>query len=195
MGSVASPARLNADGFSLVELIVITGIISVLLVSATVVMPGVVKQSRADSSAAVALNTLRLARERAIGDRRNMELVFIPVQHIQVVRQGIAGESNTTVLDVYLEDSQEFLHFSGMPDTPDLFGLTNSPRAFGSTSGTIPTIMFTSEGTLLDSSGDPINGTLFLGTQDDPSSARAITIFGATALLRLWRWDGRKWTE
>jgi Tfp pilus assembly protein FimT len=187
--------RFNADGFSLVELIIISGMISVALTGAMVILPGFVNQSRADSSAAVALNTLRLARDRAIGDRRNMELIFTPPKTIDVVRKGISGEADQAILNVELENSQRFTHFSAMEDTRDEFGLTNVPIAFGTTEGTIPTIMFTSEGTLVDGSGDTINGTLFFGTPNDPSSARAVTIFGATALLRSWRWNGQEWTE
>ena len=76
-----------------------------------------------------------------------------------------------------------------------MFGLTNVPLAFGTVIAPLPTIMFTSEGTLVDSSGDPVNGTVFLGTGIDKSSARAVTIFGTTALLRTWKWDGAKWAE
>jgi ubiquinone/menaquinone biosynthesis C-methylase UbiE len=28
-----------------------------------------------------------------------------------------------------------------------------------------------------------------------PDQARAVTIFGATGLVRPWKWDGRKWVE
>ena len=55
---------------------------------------------------------------------------------------------------------------------------------------------FTSEGSFVDSSGDVLNGTMYLGhAGQDPTSARAITIFGATGLVRAWRWDGRNWVE
>jgi prepilin-type N-terminal cleavage/methylation domain-containing protein len=187
--------RLNADGFSLIELLVVVGLITTLAVSAAMMMPNMVNQSRADSSASVALNNLRLARDRAISDRRNMELVFTAPKHIQVVRDGINGEANSTIIDVYLDSDLTFLSFTGMIDTPDGFGLTNKPIAFGPTVGVTPTLMFTSEGTLVDSTGDTINGTLFLGAPGDTSTARAVTIFGPTALLRQWRWNGKEWVE
>jgi hypothetical protein len=40
-----------------------------------------------------------------------------------------------------------------------------------------------------------MNGTLFLSVPGDPQSSRAISIFGPTALVRVWRWDGRQWVE
>ena len=187
--------RTNDYGFSLVELMVVVGLVGVLAVGATIMMPGLVNQSRADSSASVALNTLRLARDRAIGDRRNMELVFTAPKHIQVTRDGIAGEANATIIDAYLDSDLTFLSFTGMGDTPDGFGLTNKPIAFGSTAGVVPALMFTSEGTLVDATGDTINGTLFLGAPGDTSTARAVTIFGPTALLRQWKWNGKEWVE
>jgi Tfp pilus assembly protein FimT len=188
-------SRFNADGFSLVELIIITGIISVLMVGAVMLLPGLLQQSRADASAAAVLNTLRLARDRAIEERRNVQIVFTAPKHIALVRQAIGSETNSTILELDLENNLRFMHTTSMGDTGDTFGLTNKPTAFGTTEGTIPTVMFTSEGSLVDTSGDTLNGTLFVGVAGDPLSARAVTIFGATALLRLWRWDGRKWTE
>jgi hypothetical protein len=98
-------------------------------------------------------------------------------------------------MDVFLEANQRFQYFTGMADTPDKFGRINVPVAFPPLSVVTPTIMFTSEGTLVDVSGDPINGTVFLGTGGDVNSARAVTIFGPTAAVRLWKWEGRKWVE
>ena len=77
-----------------------------------------------------------------------------------------------------------------MPDTPDLFGHTGA-IAFGST----PTIRFTSDGSLIDSSGDVLNGTVFLAIDDKAASARAVTIFGATGLIRSWKWNGTAWVN
>jgi hypothetical protein len=55
--------------------------------------------------------------------------------------------------------------------------------------------MFTSEGTFVDANGDVLNGTIFLSVPDERNSARAITILGATALIRVWKWNGREWVE
>ena len=71
------------------------------------------------------------------------------------------------------------------------FGHTGA-IAFGST----PTIRFTSDGSLIDSSGDVLNGTLLLGVPNDKhASARAVTIFGATGLIRSWKWNGTAWVN
>jgi type II secretory pathway pseudopilin PulG len=191
----------NDAGFTLAELIIIVGVISVVMVSATAVMPNLVKQSRADGSTTIVVNAFRLARDRAIGERRNMDLIFTAPNRIQVSREEIdltqpVGYTpvKTPVMDVYLEGDQRFMYFTGMGDTGDGFGLTNNPLAFGTGTGTAA-VMFTSEGTLVDTSGDPINGTVFLGSGPDKNTARAVTIFGVTAMVRSWKWDGIKWAE
>jgi hypothetical protein len=80
--------------------------------------------------------------------------------------------------------------FSGMPDTPDAFGAS----AAQSFTGTAP-VMFTSDGSLVDSNGDVSNGTIFFGIPGQPMTARAVTIFGVTGLTRIWKWRGSQWME
>jgi hypothetical protein len=48
---------------------------------------------------------------------------------------------------------------------------------------------------MVDANGDVMNGTLFLAIPNDRNSARAITVFGTTGMMRAWRWDGSKWVE
>jgi hypothetical protein len=90
---------------------------------------------------------------------------------------------------VRLENGLVFALVAGVPDTPDQFGRITWD-SFSSA-----TRMFTSEGSFIDNQGNPMNGTLFLSVPDQANSARAITFFGPTALLRAWRWDGRRWVE
>lgn len=183
-------SRANVEGFSLMEIVVVMAVIGVMSAAATVLVPDLINQSRSDGAVAQAVNTLRVARDRAIGERRNIEVRFLGTNHIQIARQEIPGPATTVVTDTILEGGQKYLQFTGVPDTPDYFG-NAGPVAFGST----PTIMFTSEGTFVDSVGDVLNGTLFLGKPGEPKTARAITIFGTTALLHAWKWDGRQWTD
>ena len=80
-------------------------------------------------------------------------------------------------------------------DTPDGFA-TGPPAQPGAVAfGALATRTFTSQGTLVDANGDILNGTLFLAIPNQQNSARAITVFGTTALLRYWRWDGSKWVD
>lgn len=183
-------SRANVEGFSLIEILVVMAIIGTMAAAATVVVPTLINQSRSDGAVAQTLNTLRVARDRAIGERRNIEVRFLGTNHIQIARQEIPGPATTVLSDTILEGGERYLQFTGVPDTPDYFG-SAGPIAFGSTQ----TIMFTSEGTFVDSVGDVLNGTVFLGKPGLPTTARAITIFGTTALLHTWKWDGTQWTD
>jgi hypothetical protein len=77
-----------------------------------------------------------------------------------------------------------------LPDTPDGFG-----KATATAFGALTPPMFTTDGSLINSNGDVINGTVFIGVTGDPLSARAVTIFGATGAIRMWKWNGSAWVE
>ena len=53
--------------------------------------------------------------------------------------------------------------------------------------------MFTSDGSLIDSAGDPTNGTIFVERPDHPETARAVTISGVTGMMSTWKWRGQAW--
>ena len=57
------------------------------------------------------------------------------------------------------------------------------------------TVSYTSEGEFVDENGDPANGSVFIGRNNEPLSARAVTIFGPTALVREWHWNGVQWND
>jgi hypothetical protein len=119
-----------------------------------------------------------------------VQIVFVGADEIQTLRENIPVGSGTTLLArVRLENGMRFT-LMGVGDTPDLFGATGA-IAFGASA----TRMFTSEGSFVDANGDPLNGSLFIGNPDIPDSARAVTVFGPTALLRVWRWNGLAWAE
>jgi prepilin-type N-terminal cleavage/methylation domain-containing protein len=180
----------DARGFSLIELMLVAGLIAVVAGIAVARMDTFVKSTRADSTLDQMMNSLRVARDRAIGERRNFEVRFLTPDHIQIARVEIPGPATTVVSDVHLENNFTFQIISGVPDTPDAFG-NSTAVAFGSS----PTRMFTSEGTFVDSGGDPLNGTIFMAIDRDKQSPRAVTIFGATALLQAWKFNGRVWNE
>jgi prepilin-type N-terminal cleavage/methylation domain-containing protein len=179
----------NERGFSLSELMVVVGIMGVLGAMAVLISPGAIQRAKADGAIEQVLRVFRNARETAISQRRNIEVRFIGTDVIQTVRQEIPA--GTTVLNaVQLENRVQFLLVAGVPDTPDAFGKATA-TAFGPTA----TRMFTSEGTFVDSNGDVLNGSVFLAVTGQVNSSRAVTVFGTTALLRGWKWNGVRWVE
>jgi prepilin-type N-terminal cleavage/methylation domain-containing protein len=181
-------------GFSLLELMIVVGILGVLATITIMVSPAFTQHVKAESGVAQAVDALRVARETAISQRRNVKIEFIGLTAIRTVRQdiGVNGvvTGTTTLATVELENNIQFRIEAGIPDTPDGFG-----NAGAINFGPSPERMFTSEGTLVNQTGDVINGTMYLCRRGDIASARAISIFGPTALLRVWRWDGRQWVE
>ena len=180
----------SAAGFSLPEMMIVVGILAVVGGIAVGSMLSLVRDARADSAMVAAVNALRLARDRAIGERRNFQVRFVSPNRIQIARENIPGPTTTIVHELYLEDDLEFLVMPGVTDTPATFGL-NGAISFGPSA----TRVFTSEGTFVDSTGDPLNGTVYMAVNGQPMSQRAIAILGATALIRPFSWNGRKWTE
>jgi prepilin-type N-terminal cleavage/methylation domain-containing protein len=180
----------NQRGFTLVELLMVIAVLGIVAAMAIGVSPAFLQQARADSGIAQATDVFRAAREIAISQRRNVQVRFIGQDVIQIARVNIPDNSTTILRSVQLENRMRFMLVPGLPDTPDLFG-NAAAVSFGPSANR----MFTSEGTFVDNTGDVLNGTLFMAVPGEPNSARAISVFGATAFLRTWRWNGSAWVE
>jgi prepilin-type N-terminal cleavage/methylation domain-containing protein len=179
----------NQRGYSFLEIIVAVAVLSIMFGLATGITMTAVNATKSDSATGALMNVLELARNQATSQRRDFQLVFTNPNQIEVFRLELPTGS-TLIMKRFLENGQSFNRFTGVPDTPDAFGHSGAV-AFGST----PTIRFTSDGSLIDSSGDVLNGTLFVGVPNQVGSARAVTIFGATGLIRSWRWQGSSWVN
>ena len=177
----------NERGFSFLEIIVVVAVMSIMFGLAAGITMTSVNAAKADSSTSAVMNILELARNQAVSERRDFQLIFTNPNQIQVFRLDLPS-GTTLIANRYLENGQQFTRW-GSTD-PDNFGHTGA-IAFGST----PTIRFTTDGTLIDSSGDVLNGTLFLGVPNQIATARAVSIFGATGLIRSWKWNGTTWVN
>ncbi len=182
--------RRTQAGFTLTELVVVVGIGSALMATAVLLMPGAIRTARADGAATQLVSVLRTAREQAIAQRRTIHVEFVDADRIRISRVEVPGPGETVLNDVWLENGAQFVVFDDVPDTPDLFG-----NASAIDFGAADFFGFTSEGSFVDQNGDVLNGTVFLGTPNQPETARAVSVFGPTATLRAWRWDGGRWVE
>ena len=189
------PPVLNQRGFTLLELLIVVAIMGTLAAMAVLVTPNFIRHQKAEAGISQALEVIRNAREIAISQRRNVQIRFTGTNVIEIVREDISPVGTTPLRSVKLENGMRFLRVPGVPDTPDLASPPD-PRQPGAIAfGPSATRAFTSEGTLIDANGDVLNGTVFLAIPDQPNSARAISIFGTTALLRTWRWNGARWVD
>lgn len=148
-------------------------------------------RQRADSGLVSALAAIQGARNRSVAERRNMLVTFVPPNRITVERIEVPGPGTTLVENVMLDNALTFFRFPTLPDTPDAFAVGAGAVVF---TGAEP-VMFTSDGSLVDADGDVTNGTIFFGSNNDPASARAVSIFGITGYLRTWKWGGAQWVQ
>jgi prepilin-type N-terminal cleavage/methylation domain-containing protein len=182
------------QGYTLTELMLVVAIGLILVGMAMGGVPAFIKVSKADGGLALAASGLRQARELSISNRRNVRLTFgtntIMITKVEYCAGVGCTPATTLMYTIRLEGRNEFRLSTGLPDTPDAFGMA-SATAFGTA---VPP-MFTTDGSFINSNGDVLNGTLFIGVPGETISARAITVFGPTGAMRLWRWDGRQWVE
>ena len=177
-------------GFTLLEAM---ATISITAIVGSMATAGIVTARRGyqgDGAMRVVMSQLNLAREMAITQRHNMEVQFVGGNWIRIVRHEIAPGVTTVIGNVALEGNAQFALTTGVPDTPDGFGAM-SPIAFGAAT----TVMFTTDGTLIDSGGTPINGTVFLSILNQQASARAVTVLGSTGRVRGYKWVVGKTTS
>ena len=185
----------NQAGFTLLEVLVVVAILGTLAAMSLMVSPAFSRHARAEAGTSQVLDIMRSARDTAISQRRNVEVLFIGLNAIQTRRIEIdqfGNQTGTTVLrTVEFENNVQFRLQPGVPNTPDAFGAMAGPLTFT----LVGPWMFTSEGTFVGGTGDIANGTIFVSIANQPTSARAITVMGTTALVRPWTWNGRDWVE
>lgn len=189
---MASPFRPWASdrGFTLAEIIVVSALVMVGMAVAIPVTQQMVDRAKNDSALSVTLAFVDGARDRAVAERRNIEISYVAPDRLYAHRVEVPSGLKTQVAYMKLDGGQEVRKYPSVPDTPDLFG-NASPFQF---TGTGPW-MFTSDGSLIDSQGDVANGTIFFGVPNKPETARAVTVFGVTGMLRSWKWRQAQWSE
>jgi len=187
---IRTTRRQREAGYSLIEIMIVCCLIGIVSAMAVPVSSTFLVQRKADSAIVSTLGAVNAARDRAVAERRNIQMTFIAPNHIRLSRVEVPGGALTQVDEFTLDNGQIFVKFATVPDTPDAFGAASST----SFSGTMP-VMFTSDGSLLDSNGDISNGSIFVGFAGQTDTARAVTIFGVSGLTRAWKWRGRKWME
>jgi Tfp pilus assembly protein FimT len=181
--------RRKDSGFSLLE-VTFVGAITVVLGSVALIQLRATRTVfEAQSVANMVVSQINYARQVAIDQRRNVLIQFLATNEIKVSRLESGG--GTTVLsDVYLPSGFQYGLPSGTPpDTPENFG-NATPVSFNSATGGA----FLGDGTLVDTAGVVLNGTVFtIGSGD--STAKAVTLTGATGRVLQYSYTGGIWKQ
>jgi prepilin-type N-terminal cleavage/methylation domain-containing protein len=185
-----SRARSQA-GVTLIEMLLVLGIMGVVGAMGAAQIAEARRAMQGDGAMRLVMSQFNTAREMAVTQRRHMELKFVGTNWMQIVRREVPA-GTTTLMSQAFEGNVTFrIVPSVTADTPDGFG-NSSAVSFGSST---TSVIFSSDGTLIDQSGNPLNGTVFLAVINVPKSQRAVTILGATGRVRGYKWNGFGWTR
>jgi prepilin-type N-terminal cleavage/methylation domain-containing protein len=185
------------SGYSLIEMMLVVGIMGVVTAIAVFEIGNSRPYLIGDGAMRTVIAQMNTARELSITQRRSIQLTFAG-NVMTLIRQNVAvgaAPATTTVLAaVPMEGGVQFGLTTGVPDTPEGFGLLGSGAAayFGTAT---TSVFFTSDGSLISGAGIPVSGTVFLTIPNQPRGTRAVTVFGATGRIRGYKWNGAQWVK
>ena len=203
--------RKTEQGFSLLELVVVVLLALAMMAMAVMSTLGSRQSARANTAKDEVVSVLREAREMAIAKRRNVEVQFIQPNEIQLTVLTLPGEVvPPAITPTYLNDNVggglTYTLFPALPDTPMAFGNSTAINLQEPGGGGAWSVMFTTSGAFVGSAqaatslyevtnNDPVDATIFIGIPGNSTTARAITIFGATGRVRAYYWNSSAWLE
>ncbi|GAB4230140.1 MAG: hypothetical protein Kow00109_01720 [Acidobacteriota bacterium] len=186
-------ARLRGDpamGFSLVEMIILAALVTLAATLALPLIRTTVDYYDAEAALQLVAAQLRRAAQEAIDMRRRTRVVFEAPNRVITARYE-AG-SWRTVGEYTLPGGFEFHIDPALPTsedaTPDGLGASAAVDFAGDNE-----IYFLPDATAVNASGQVTSGIVYLGRPGEPSTARAVTVFGTTARVRAWRFVEGKW--
>lgn len=187
----------NESGFSLIETVMVIGVMMVLMGIAIVSSFGTMQSYQVNSAQDVVVSQLRVARQLAI-DKRRTVTVWIDsapegdgAYHVKYqVQPALTGTSEQPgpIVDGPVSTAVAFVLEQGVPDTPMKFG-NNAAVYIGNppVTGGPPVMQFNATGTFTDSTGtNLLYGTIFMGIPGQATTARAVTIMGGTGRVRAY---------
>jgi prepilin-type N-terminal cleavage/methylation domain-containing protein len=193
-------------GFSLIEMMIVIAIALTISGFAIFTSAGAVRDARVNGAYDTAFMQLRLARQRAIEERKRYIVTFgTPAvaggvtpfgapnaKSTQVYVWG-QGTPATQVSTIDLPSDVSFQAISGVPNSaatvPDGLGsgiaAIDFDQGVGAGAGNL--VMFMPDGSAHDLAGNYNSGILYLARNSDLYSSRALTVFGTSGRIRGWR--------
>lgn len=197
-------SRRAEGGFSLVELIVVIGIIIIMTTFAVFSISGSKKAYQTDDQSKRVLDILRDASVRALTKRRSMRVEFNATTNQIALfdEKGAGAADDFLVRRDYLARTGE-VRFESAPAT---IGVPNPPNytaaSFVTTAPSnnrIWMIRFKLDGTVVNPTNNAPTSATIVVWQPKPGApleaensklVRAITIFGGTGAVRYWKYNG-----
>jgi type II secretory pathway pseudopilin PulG len=211
----------GARGFSLIEMMIVLCVMMIIGGIGFMALQPALKDGKVNQAFESAMMPLRMARQRAIAERKQYIVCYgiaapagalTPLgaptaRSIQIFRwdAGTALAASTQVTAVTLPIDFQFQTIVGIPNTaatvPDGFG--NGGTALDLDQGVAGAIknqiMFMPDGSAHDVNGNLNSGVLYVARNGDMYSSRAVTVYGATGRIRGWRLlssgGGPKWFQ
>jgi prepilin-type N-terminal cleavage/methylation domain-containing protein len=214
-----SKRQCGARGFSLLEMMIVICILMIMGGITFMALQPALKDARANTAFESAMMPLRVARQRAIAERKQYIVCFgiaaptgalTPItptaQSVQIFRwdAGTALSAATQVTAVTMPIDINFQTIVGLPNTPvtvpDGFGNATVALDFDQgVAGAIKNqVLFMPDGSAHDVNGNLNSGILYVARNGDLYSSRAVTLYGATGRIRGWRLlnsGGAKWIQ
>ncbi|HEY0547861.1 MAG TPA: prepilin-type N-terminal cleavage/methylation domain-containing protein [Pyrinomonadaceae bacterium] len=200
--SERSPSFHDAAGHTLIEIMIVLAIMGIMLSIALFGMLGHKAAYKADDETLRIINVLREASQLALTQRQPMRVELDATNKtIKIFDENLPGAGDDQLKRiVYLESTstiREDVAPTGVtaPSPPNYTAAT-----FAGTNPKVWTIWFRRDGTVTDNASPPIpnSSTLYIW-QPDPTNTnqaknkkqvRAITVFGGTGVIRLWKHNG-----
>ena len=199
----------GAGGFSLIELMLVVGIMMIVAGIGFMALQPALKDARATQAFDRVLMQLRVARQRAIAERKQYMVCFgagsaplgalTPMGapnagSIQVYRwdAGTALSAAVQISTNNLPSDMLFQTLPGLPNSPatvpDGFGNGGTAIDFDQgAGGNKNQVMFMPDGSAHDIAGNWNSGVIYVARTNDLYSSRAVTLYGATGRIRGWR--------
>ena len=189
------------SGFSVLEVVVVLGIVLVITAGALINLVPSIRTSRSNAAMELVLGELRRAHERAVDERRIYRVTFAAPNTIQVdvgtvaiIGSTITNSSPAFVaaqVPLTLPGTVQFVVVPGIPTnpsaTPDGLGTGANAIDFDLANGGGGTqIYFQPDGRALDAGNRLNDGVVYLAEPNNLSSSRAVSLYGSTGRAKNW---------
>ena len=191
----ARSRHVGQDGYSLLQLLVVLSIMIILTAAAVFSLTPQRRAYRTDDAAGQVTNFLRDAYQRALTQRQTMRVqvdrsaMLIKIIDENSLPGGDEVEVRREKLNPEVSVTQPTLSGSALnaPASP-----YNYPVAVFSSN--LWEVRFRSDASVVDTAGNSISATLFVSMVNpkttDTAFIRAVTLFGPSGSVRLWRYTG-----